>query len=252
MTEASREARLLAALVAMAGTLTEEYEVVDLLERLMEQALDLLEVDAAALVLENARGELELVASSNQGAGFVELVQLDAGDGPCIEAFRTGDPIAVGDVESEGHRWEEHRSATLREGFRAVHAVPLRVGSRAIGSMGLFRRQQGVLSEADAAVARALADIGSIAILQERSLRESEVVTEQLRRALESRVAIEQAKGVIAEALGIGMDEAFRVLRSYARDRNASLHEVARQVAERTLRLGEARVVDGPAGASAV
>ncbi|GAA3600403.1 GAF and ANTAR domain-containing protein [Agrococcus terreus] len=237
MTEASREARVLAALVAMAGSLTEEYEVVDLLDRLTEEALELLEVDAAALVLENARGELELVASSNQQAGFVELVQLDAGDGPCIEAFRTGEPIVVPDVREEGPRWAEHRAAAEREGFRSVHAVPLRAGTRTIGSLGLFRTVPGALSEADARVARALADIGSIAILQERALRESEVVSEQLRRALDSRVAIEQAKGVVAESLGIDMDEAFRILRSHARSTNATLQDVARQVASRTLRL---------------
>ena len=252
MTEASREARVLAALVAMAGSLTEEYAVVDLLDRLTEEALDLLDVDAAALVLENARGELELVASSNQQAGFVELVQLDAGDGPCIEAFRTGEPIVVPDVREEGPRWAEHRAAAEREGFRSVHAVPLRVGARTIGSLGLFRAAPGALSEADARVARALADIGSIAILQERALRESEVVSEQLRRALDSRVAIEQAKGVVAESLGIDMDEAFRILRSHARSSNASLQDVARQVASRTLRLERDEALGGTSERSAV
>lgn len=237
MSERTREARVVEALVALASTLTEDYDVGELLDRLMGQCLDLVDVDQAGLLLESPQGELELVASTSEGVGFVEVMQLAAGDGPCIEAFRSGRDVEVPDLPAVAPRWPEVVAAAEREGILGVHAVPLRVGERTIGTMGLFRSQRGGLDAGDAAIARALADMGSIAILQGRALHESSVVNEQLQRALDSRVVIEQAKGVVAASRGIGVEEAFGLLRSYARDTNQPLRDVARAVAERRLEL---------------
>ena len=204
----------------------------------MGGCLDLLDVQAAELVLVNARGDLELVASTSQGAEFVEVMQLNAGGGPCVECVHTGESVSIVDVEQVQEGWAPFQAAALAQGFHSSHAVPLRIRSQTIGSMGLFRTRTGGLDADDSGIARALADLGSVGILQQRVLRESAMVTEQLQRALDSRVIIEQAKGVIAASADVDMEEAFRLLRGHARDTNGKLHDVAQAVVARPLRIG--------------
>ncbi|MFA4841364.1 MAG: GAF and ANTAR domain-containing protein [Agrococcus sp.] len=243
MSELSKEARLNAAFIALAEKLTSEYDVVELLHSLMAECDGLLDVQAAALLLKNARGELELVASTSEAAGFLEVMQLNAGGGPCIECASTGELVSVVDIRATGEHWREFREAALLEGFHSAHAVPLRVRSDVIGSLGLFRARSGPLDPAEEAIARALADVASIGILQERILRESAVVAEQLQRALDSRVLIEQAKGVLAALHDVDVDEAFRMLCAHARANNLKLHATARGVVDRT-----ERIARGPGG----
>ncbi|MFD4422364.1 GAF and ANTAR domain-containing protein [Agromyces sp. NPDC058484] len=235
MTQNSREARLNAAFVTLADTLTAEYDVVDLLHTLMSECIELVDVQAGGMVLANGHGELELVASTSERADFVEVLQLNAGAGPCVACFEEGRAISVADVSETGADWSEFRDAALVQGFHAVHAVPMRLRKEVIGAMNLFRTSIGELSARDAAVTQALADVATIGILQERLIRESAIVTEQLQRALDSRILIEQAKGVVAESGGIDMDEAFGMLRTYARANNLTLRSVAEGVIGRTL-----------------
>lgn len=235
MTEQTREARLSAAFVTLADTLTSEYDIVDLLHTLMNECVELMDVQAGGMLLANAHGELELIASTSERADFVEVLQLNAGAGPCVECFTTGKAVSVGNVAEAGDDWEEFRDACLQQGFHAVHAVPMRLRGQIIGAMNLFRTSVGELSAADASVTQALADVATIGILQERLIRESGIVAEQLQRALDSRVLIEQAKGVLAESWNIDMDEAFSLLRDYARNQNLTLRSVAEGVVGRTL-----------------
>lgn len=235
MTEVSREERLGGALATLAETLTSDYDVVQLLHTVMIECVDLVDAQAAGLLLKNAQGELELVASTSEAASFVEVMQLNGGDGPCVEAARTGATISIADLEEASGDWATFRDAALVEGFHSVHAVPLRIRSDVIGAMGLYRERRGDLNGAEAAVARALANLASIGILQERAIRESGMVTEQLQRALDSRVLIEQAKGVVAASADLDMEDAFRLLRAHARKNNLKLHTVARRVVDRSL-----------------
>jgi GAF domain-containing protein len=229
--------RLNAAFLSLGQTLTSDYDVADFLHTLMVECVRLLDVQAAGLLLQSRQGELELVASTSQQARFVEVMQLNAGEGPCVECCRTGEAIEVEDVEHGAARWHEFRSAALREGFRSVRAVPLRVRSEVIGSMGLFRTRAGALDPMQADVALALANLASIGILHERVVRESSVVADQLQRALDSRVLIEQAKGVLAALTHADMDEAFEMLRRHARSTSTSLRDVSQRVVDRTLDL---------------
>lgn len=237
MDTASRDAAMSAAFVRLAEMLTADYDVVELLHSVLLECVELLEVDAGGMLLIDGRGELELVASTSERLELVEIMQLNAGDGPCIEAFRTGSIISVADIGETGGSWQRFRDAARVQGYASAHAVPLRLRSETIGSVGLFREREGDLSGADSAAAQALAHLAAIGIMHERSARESALLTEQLQRALESRVVIEQAKGVLMEAAGVDVDEAFRLLRQHARNHNAPLRGVAEQVVARTLQL---------------
>jgi len=235
MTGQSREERLNAAFVTVADTLIEDYDVVDLLHTLVQECTEILDAQAGGLMLADAEGELQLLASTSEGVGLVEVMQLDAGVGPCVECYTTGTAISVSDIGESGDTWPAFRAAALAQGFLSVHATPLRLRGDVIGAMNLFGTSVGALTRRDADVAQALADVATIGILQERVNRQSHFVSEQLQRALDTRILVEQAKGVLAEAGGLDVDEAFRALRSYARDHNMVLRNVAEAVVNRRI-----------------
>lgn len=237
MVTTSRAERVSAAFVKITDTLVADYDVLDLLHALVESSVELLDAAAAGLLLAGLHGELQVVASTSERSQLVEILQLEAGSGPCVESYRTGTMVVVEDIKALSGRWPEFQAAALSQGFRSVHAIPMRVHGKTIGAMGLFGEQPGGLSREDSAIGQALADVATISILQERTLRESALVNEQLQRALNSRVLIEQAKGVIAYTVGVNMEEAFRRLRTFARANNQSLHDTASQVIDRTLNL---------------
>lgn len=235
MSEKSREQRVADAFVAVADTLIADFDVIDLLHTLINECVELLDVDAGGLVLADDHGDLQLVASSSEQAQLVEIMQLSAGAGPCVDAFRQGRAVTVGDIEVEGDTWPVFQAAALTQGFHSVFATPMRLRGQVLGALNLFSTQPGGPTEQDALIAQALADIATIGILQERSIREIHLLNEQLQRALESRVLIEQAKGVLAAVHSLDMDQAFRALRDYARAHRVTLRDVAQQVAARSL-----------------
>ncbi len=235
MTEKTREQRINDAFVTVADTLVDEYDVIDLVHTLVEVCTTLLDVDAGGLLLADENGELQLVASTSERADFVEIMQLAAGMGPCVDCFTSGKAVSVPDIAADGDRWPEFQAAAAQQGFRAVYATPLRLRGKVLGAMNLFSNTVGELNAPDAAVAQALADVATIGILQERNIRETGIVAAQLQRALESRVLIEQAKGVLSAQGDMDVDTAFTTLRTYARSHNLTLRAVAEAVTTRTL-----------------
>ena len=241
----SREQLLSRAFVGLADTLVDDYDVIELLDRLVGYSVALLAADAAGILLADSQRTLRVVASSQEDAEVMELLQLQAEQGPCMECFNTGEPVSVPDLAEAGGRWPVFVAAVAARGaYRSVHALPLRLRGEAIGTMNLFHGQPGALPEADLVLGQALADVATIGILSERAIRHSEVVTEQLQTALNSRVIIEQAKGVLAHRGNLTMAAAFDRLRRYARTHNARLSEVARKIVETDL---AAEVLDAPA-----
>ncbi|MHA6669679.1 GAF and ANTAR domain-containing protein [Homoserinimonas sp. A447] len=235
MSDLSREAKLNAAFVKLADTLIADYDVVDLLHTLVEECTALVGTQAGGLMISDPLGQLQLVASTSEQADFVEIMQLNAGSGPCVDCFATGTAVAVADIDASGTQWPEFRAAALQQGFHSVNATPLRLRGQVIGTMNLFSTSVGELSAPDAAVVQALADVATIGILQERLIRESDIVSEQLQRALDSRILIEQAKGVLSQTGSMEMDDAFRAMRNYARSNNLSLRLVAEGVTDRSI-----------------
>jgi GAF domain-containing protein len=236
MARESRERRLTEAFVGLADTLVADYDTVDLVQRLVETSADVLDASAAGLLLADESGELGVLASTSEESRLVELMQLDSGFGPCVEAYLTGEFVSVVDIESD-ERWPAFREAALRQGFQSLHAIPMRLRSTIIGTLNLFRDEPGALRDEDASVARGLADIATIGILHERAIRESDVARAQLQFALNSRVIIEQAKGVLAQVHSVGLDAAFRLLRDYSQNNGVPLRQVAEQVVSRALHL---------------
>ena len=228
--------QLIAAFVGLADTLVDDYDVIDLLDRLVSHCVELLAADAAGILLTDARGQLRVVASTNEDVQLIELMQLQAEQGPCVDCFRTSTPVQVPDLDAAADRWPRFVAELAgMSAYRSVQALPMRLRGEAIGAMNLFHRRPGVLTDTDIALGQALADIATIGILQERAIRRGEVLTEQLQLALNNRVIIEQAKGVLGQKGTLGMQDAFERLRIYARARNLRLSEVARQVVETDL-----------------
>lgn len=243
MEQLSREQRINNAFVTVADTLIADYDIIDLLHNLVEVCTSVLDVAAGGLLLVDDNGDLQLLASTSEKADFVEIMQLGAGVGPCLDCFSTGVAVSVADIASDGGPWPVFQAAAIKQGFAAVFATPLRLRGQVLGAMNLFRNEIGELNAPDAAVAQALADVATIGILQERSIRETAIVTGQLQRALSSRILIEQAKGVLSAAGLMDVDEAFQSLRSYARRNNLTISAVAEGVTGRTLDvLGPERV----------
>jgi transcriptional regulator with GAF, ATPase, and Fis domain len=236
MTETSREERLLEAFASLTNVLVDDYDVVDLLQRLVETCLTLLDVAEVGLLLEDpATGRLELVASSSEESTTVEAIQLAAYEGPCIETFERGEIVRVPDISAVAEEWAEFRDASAAEGFLSVCGIPMRLRDSTIGALNLFRTELGDLNDQDVRAAQTLAHVATIGVLNERSFRAADAVREQLQLALNSRVVIEQAKGVVAHTHAVGMEEAFERIRGYARSNGLPLAQVARRLVERTL-----------------
>ena len=231
-----RERLLSDAFVGLADSLVADYDVIDVLDRLVGYSVSLLAADAAGIMLLDPHGHLRVVASSSEESDWTELMQIQSDEGPCVECVRTSEPVTITDLHEAGQRWPrlaaalQQRDAAGRERFRSVHALPLRLRGEAIGGMNLFHTRPGPLPEADLRLGQALADIATIGILQERAVRQGEVLTEQLQHALNIRVIIEQAKGVLAQLGTVPMDVAFEHLRRYARSHRTLLTDVARRV----------------------
>ncbi len=230
-----RERQVTRAFVALADTLVDDYDVADLLHTLVVQCVELLDVAAAGLTLADERGRLQVLASSTEQARLLELFQLDIDEGPGVECFTTSAPVLVADIAAAAARWPRFAAEAAKDGFASVHAVPMRLRGQTIGALNLFGRTPGELSGDDVALAQGLADTATIGILHERAFRQGEILSEQLQTALNSRVIIEQAKGVLAVSGQVSMDAAFTALRAYARRNNLRLGDVARALADRTL-----------------
>jgi GAF domain-containing protein len=230
-----REALLARTLVELADTLVDDFDVVELLTLLADRCVEVLDVAAAGLMLAAPEGDLRVVASSSEEMRLVELFELQSQEGPCPDCYRTGEPIVSENLALQGTNWPRFGPVALGAGFRSVHALPMRLRGLTIGALNLFRAEEGPLDEADVIAAQALADVATIGILQHRAAMQAHVVVDQLSHALNSRIMIEQAKGMLAERAGLDMGDAFSWLRNHARSHNLLLADVAQSVIDGTV-----------------
>jgi GAF domain-containing protein len=230
MTTISAE-RLAATFVEVADTLVDEFDLIEFLHMLTDRTAELVGAAAVGLVLADNGGRLEFVAGSNENVKLLELFQLQAHEGPCLEAFRTGQPVINVKLGDATPRWPRFAPRATATGFQSVHAFPMRLRSRTIGALNVFGDTEGGdFDGADVPIVQALADVAAIALLQERAVHRGEVLTEQLQGALNSRIVIEQAKGAVAQAHQISVDEAFTRIRNHARGNNKKLLDVAHSI----------------------
>ena len=210
-------------------------DVIELLEVLTGRCAELLDVASAGLLLADGRDALHVMAASSTAARDLEILQVQRAEGPCQDCYLTGHQVLVEDLTEHAHRWPQFVPAALQAGFRSVHTVPMRLRSRTLGALGLFGGQTGALDERDLSLAQALADVASIALTQSREREDDATLAGQLQTALNSRVVLEQAKGVLAQRGDLDMTQAFEALRGFARDRNLKLSEVAEAVVTKVL-----------------
>jgi transcriptional regulator with GAF, ATPase, and Fis domain len=226
------ERQLAEAFVELADTLVDDFDVVDFLHQVTVRCAQVLGVSAAGVLLTDQRGALRVVAASTEQTRLLELLQLQTDEGPCPESFHTGRPVSVADVADGTGRWPRFASEARRFGIASVHALPMRLRTDVIGTLNLFGTRPGILDEGTLRLGQALADVATIGLLQARSIRVRETLAEQLQTALNSRIVIEQAKGVIAERRNLDMDRSFTLLRGTARASNRRLSELARAVVD--------------------
>ncbi len=235
----AREDRLAETFVTLADTLVDDFDIIDFLQVLAERCVELLDVSAAGIMLVDQQGVLRHAACSDEQMRLVELFELQIEEGPCYDAYRQQAPVVCSTSEEAAQRWPRFAAHAHDHGFAAVAGVPMRLRARAIGALNLFSTQETMLGDDDLRVVQAMADVATIGILQERTIRDTTAVTAQLEGALGSRVVIEQAKGVISERDGINVDAAFAIIRNFARAHNRLLSNTARDVIDGRLSIDE-------------
>ena len=222
--------RLAQAFVGLADTLVADYDAVEVSQQLIESSMSLLPIAAAGLLIGDVHGELHVLALSSEETKLLELLQLQSNAGPCLVAYRTGQPVLIEDLNLEPERWPAFAKQAAEYRYRSVSALPLRLRNERVGALNLFRTEAGAMSPTDISVGQALADVATVGILHQRTLTHADLISQQLQGALNSRVIIEQAKGVLAERGSIDMDRAFVLLRAHARKTQQRLADVARAV----------------------
>jgi GAF domain-containing protein len=243
----NRDDRLAETFVLLADTLVDNFDLIDFLQTLSECCVDLIDVSAAGIMLANSDGDLQHAASSNEQMRFVELLELQDQEGPCFDAYRSNTAIRCASTDEAIQRWPHFGPNAKLNGFAAVSAVPMRLRAQVIGSLNLFSTEPRRLGDDDIRVVQAMADVATIGILQERSIHDAQAFSDQLERALESRVMIEQAKGIVAERSHIPVDEAFDRIRRFSRSNNRLLSETARQVIRDVLSDEDRAALEHPA-----
>jgi hypothetical protein len=237
----AREQRLAEVFVELADTMVEEFDLVDFLQTLTERAVELVDADSAGLMLDDQRGQLTVVAYTDEPTRILELLELQNDEGPCLDCFATGARLYNIDVTSAQDRWPRFAPAAADAGFAVVHAVPLRLRRQVIGALNLFARSRTPLPDGQLAVVQGLADVATIGLLHERAVRDQIVLAEQLQTALHSRILVEQAKGVLSARAGVAVSAAFQLMRNYARRSGRSLTTVAEGVVAGSLSPDELR-----------
>lgn len=231
----SREQLLATTFVELADTLVADFDVIDFLHTMATRSVELLDADAAGIMLADRDGGLHVMASSAEEARLLELYELQNNEGPCLDCFRSGRPVARDDLPAMRTSWPAFTDQLQQLGFRSAQALPMRLRDETIGALNLFRSEPGLLSEADLGIGQAMADVATVGLIQERAIAASELLATQLQTALTSRVQLEQAKGILAERTGLPVDQAFLAMRDFARNSGRRLSDVAAQIIEGTI-----------------
>lgn len=235
----AREELLARTFVELADTLVDDFDIVEVAQTLVERCVELFHATAAGLLLGDPNGTLRVLACSSDQLRVVELFEIQAREGACLDCYRTGEPVVNQNLAQVNGLWPRFAPVALGAGYHSVHALPVRLRQNVVGALNLFRADPGGLDATDVLIAQAFADATAVAILQQRALQEAHLLAAQLTSALDSRILIEQAKGMLAERAGTSIAEAFARLRHYARSHNQKLTAVCQSVINGTLTLGD-------------
>ncbi|MFL6142318.1 MAG: GAF and ANTAR domain-containing protein [Labedaea sp.] len=228
----SREHRIATTFVDLADTLVTDFDVIDFLHTLATRSVELLDASAAGIMLADQHGRLQVMASSTEEARLLELHELQNNEGPGLDCFHTGRPVGRSDLADMRSSWPNFTGRLRELGFNSAQAVPMRLRSETIGALNIYRASPGPLPADDQRIGQAMADVATIGLLQERAIAARAMLAAQLQSALDSRIQLEQAKGMLAQRRGLRMDEAFQLMRGYARSHNRRLGDVAARIIE--------------------
>lgn len=234
-----RETQVIDTFLALTDTLVREFDSLDMLTMLCERSVELLDVHAAGVILTDGQDGLSVAAASTEQSRMLEVFAVAIDAGPCVDCVRTGLPVISEDLTAPDarDRWPRYAAGALESGFRSTHALPMRLRDDVIGVLTLLHTGPHTLTDSDTRLGQALADAATIGLLHERAVRRAETAQEQLQGALNSRIIIEQAKGVLANQGDISPQDAFAILRSHARANGVRLTDLAREVVDRTVDL---------------
>jgi transcriptional regulator with GAF, ATPase, and Fis domain len=225
----THETDLAAAFVELSDAMVTGLDLVDFLHLLSRRTVALLDVDAAGVMLADEDDKLRAVAASDENTHLLEMFSLQHQEGVCIDVYRKG-AVEQTSTAATVDRWPNFSRLAVSHGYAWLCGIPLRHGKEIIGSMNLFRKDDEPLGDEEVRLAQALTDVATIALLARRETIHARRQATQLQAALDSRVLIEQAKGVLVERLDISLDEAFQVLRQHARDNNRKLRDMAHDI----------------------
>jgi hypothetical protein len=238
--------RLADVFLEFADTLIEDYDVIEFLLMVTNRTAELIGASDVGLLLADHRGRLQFMAASNEDVRRLELFQVQVSEGPCFDAFQSGQPVVNADLSDASDRWPHFAPRATADGYRSAHAFPLRLREDVIGAIGVFGNDLGRWDVAQVHIAQALAHVATIGLLQERAVSRAEVIAEQLQSALNSRIVIEQAKGAIAQFRNVSVDDAFVLLRNHARRTKKRLGDVAHAALADPASLADAPAASSP------
>ncbi len=225
----SREERLSQAFVELAGTLVDDFDVVDLLTTLSLHCVDLLKVRSSGVILADLDERLHVIGASSEESHELDLREIQSGQGPCMDCYRTGLLQSAPDLDTET-RWPRFVPMALGLGYRSIHALPLRLRGQVIGALNLMRTEPGRLSESDLRTAQALADIAAVGMFSHRQVAHAGHLTDQLLATRTSRSHVERAVDIVAAHRRVGTATAFRALRERSRRDGVRMSELAHDI----------------------
>lgn len=231
----TNQAAMMRVLSDFARLLVHQYAIGDALHDLVEGVNESLGIAGSGVSLADG-DRIVFATASPQRITVLEQTQEGSQAGPCVEAHRSGEIVAVADVTATSERWPALTRAAAEVGIKAVAGIPMHLNGTRLGALNLYDDRLHDWSEEELQTASLLAAIATAYIANASRLDEARDTAEQLQEALSSRIVIEQAKGILAGERKISVDEAFRLLRNHARSNQASLHSVAEAVVNLGLR----------------
>jgi GAF domain-containing protein len=226
------EAALMSALRLFAMRSVEDYDVGTVLDELGEQARTVLGLQGAGvtLLVREGTSQTKYITATDPATFAVEAAQDDLEQGACIESISLGHPVTADDITDFADRWPDYTPVVLDAGFRAVAGIPMVAAGRVVGALNAYRAEPGAWSRHDVETASVFASVATAYIANAAAYRDQAALSSQLQRALDSRVLIEQAKGVLAERNGVTLQQAFEAMRAHARAQRVRVEEVATAV----------------------